>query len=484
MGDKSLERSLESDGIAVASTEQMSLFDEEILFDQDPNKAYFKYLIGIDQETVDDGTLTGDSAIKTKCEYQTPVDVQKRWIKMAEGGRTESDVDTLEENRSLPHGGLADIPESVFGKIDVDEDFKQVTLPPVVYLGKKVSPPEQAPEQAPSAAALTPPQSNEKAFFGRNRRVMLLVLVFFFLTTVGLAVALVMFFQRPSNTGGSSDPTVATTGQGANESSDVDDEVPTVAPVNTPTKSPTVATTGQGTNGSNDIDDEVPTVAPVNTPAKSPTKEKVEGTSPVSTSAPTIAKTTTDPTSSPTTVASPTTSPTTTKTVPPTTMAPTIPPTKAPTEPPTPEPTAALPFELEELIALLASVSPDDGASLSTRTTPQFFAAQWLSKESGFTWYSDQTKIQRYVLATLYLSTSGYQWGNSSGWLTEQDECDWFTAYEYTDACNEFGELEKLYLPANNLKGPLPVELALLSNGLGELIYTWLLSCLFSLCWS
>ena len=40
------ESSLESNGADVASREDLSLFDEEILFDRNPNDAYFRHLVG------------------------------------------------------------------------------------------------------------------------------------------------------------------------------------------------------------------------------------------------------------------------------------------------------------------------------------------------------------------------------------------------------------------------------------------------------
>lgn len=408
MGDKSLE----SDGVAVASTEPMSIFDEEVIFAKDSNKAYFKYLVGIDQETVDDGTLTGDSGIsKIVHEYQCPVDVQKKWVKMASGESTQqSDADTLESNPlSIPRRTLENIPESVFGIVEIDKDFKRVAFPRTVFLEDGKAPPEQAP---PADTPPSPSPSSSKTFFGRNKRLVIAILFFFFLTTVGLTIALVFFKVKdppPTNTNDTEkNPTVEPAASPTSEQ-----QASTTAITNEPTESPTVATT------------EAPTKTPTEPPTVPPT-------------------------------------------VSPTTQGPTAPPTTAPTIAPTPEPTTPLPFELEELIAMLSAVSPDKGAALSSRTTNQFFAAQWLSKESSFEWYSDQTKIQRYVLGLLYLGTSGYQWANSTGWLTEQDECNWFfDSRDGVDVCNDFGDLSRLNLPANNLKGSIPAEISLLSDSLG-----------------
>ncbi len=438
------DKSLESDdgAAAVVSTENMSLFDEEILNSDDPNNTYFNYLVGM--EDAADETLSGDSTLDSQTkEYQVPLQVQKLWMKMADnvslvpGG--DDDTDTL-DHRSLPR-----IPEGVFDNINIDKDFKTVSLPPVmVYVGKEVDRTigtlEQAPDgtsvcapatsrvnqptNQPEQAPITSSRDYEKSCFGRNKRVMIAVLIFFFLTTVGLAVALVMFIQHPSP---SSPSTSISTGAQRGDTGRTDDDLSIIAPSSPPTASP---------------------------------EENIQVEDQNTTRSPVVAATTSEPTMSPTTV-SPTASPTA-----PPTMAPTGPLTAMPTNLPTLAPTDSLPFVLDELISLLASVSSDGGAALSNRSTPQFFAAQWLSRESGYTWYSDQTKIQRYALATLYLSTSGYQWLNSTGWLTQQDECDWFTAVD-DSACNFNGEIDRFYLPANNLKGTLPPEIALLSNSLG-----------------
>jgi len=71
------------------------------------------------------------------------------------------------------------------------------------------------------------------------------------------------------------------------------------------------------------------------------------------------------------------------------------------------------------------------------------------------------------VLATLYYSTNGDLWENNTGWLSNGDECGWF----YSDDglfCSDNGSVVVLNLSANNLKGSLPDDIALLSNSLGR----------------
>lgn len=146
------------------------------------------------------------------------------------------------------------------------------------------------------------------------------------------------------------------------------------------------------------------------------------------------------------------------------TSAPTIP--NASPSPPltgTPPPTS-LPAPTE-LIALLSSVSLDGGVALQTPSTPQYEALVWLADNLYLDEYSDDQKIQRYVLATLYYSTDGPNWKEQANWMRNEPECNWVTDAE-GDFCSPDGEVMELDLWKNNLKGALPDEIALLSDSL------------------
>jgi hypothetical protein len=106
------------------------------------------------------------------------------------------------------------------------------------------------------------------------------------------------------------------------------------------------------------------------------------------------------------------------------------------------------------LLPFLKSISPDGGVALSDMNTPQFRAATWLAGNTDLVNMSNRTKIQRYALATLYYSTGGDQWFTNYKWLTDSNEDD--------------GDLEMIFLQANNLHGQVPLELSLLSNSLGK----------------
>jgi energy-converting hydrogenase Eha subunit A len=137
---------------------------------------------------------------------------------------------------------------------------------------------------------------------------------------------------------------------------------------------------------------------------------------------------------------------------------------------PTASPTSALPG----LIELLSSVSFDDGEALQTPSTPQNDAVLWLANNTNLGIYSDQKKIQRYVLATLYYSTNGNNWRFNNGWMSDLDECGWWNDADDGPFCYN-GSVVKLDFfhrdsaSGNNLVGTIPNELALLSASVGKL---------------
>lgn len=69
-----------------------------------------------------------------------------------------------------------------------------------------------------------------------------------------------------------------------------------------------------------------------------------------------------------------------------------------------------------------------DSATLTNPSTPQGMAFRWLvdTDPAGVDPCTYPTVAQRYALTTFYYSTNGYNWTDSSGWLTESNECTWF----------------------------------------------------------
>jgi hypothetical protein len=148
--------------------------------------------------------------------------------------------------------------------------------------------------------------------------------------------------------------------------------------------------------------------------------------------------------------------------------------TVAPTQSPTLLPTlmaAPTSATLPDLIELLSLVSPDRGDALRTPLMPQNNSVKWLANNSNFTQFSNTTKIQRYALGVLYYSTNGTNWSNKTGWLTDANECDWY--HDPTLSFCDNGTIVGLDLykdgSGNNLVGTIPMELALLSDSVGEL---------------
>jgi hypothetical protein len=128
-----------------------------------------------------------------------------------------------------------------------------------------------------------------------------------------------------------------------------------------------------------------------------------------------------------------------------------------------------------EDIALLSSLSFDNGTALQTPSTPQNNALVWLANNTNLDTYSDEKKIQRYVLAVLYYSTNGTDWLNKDGWLSNGDECDWYNLADGSFCINgsvvelDFYDVDTK--KGNNLVGTIPNELALLSHSLGKFVF-------------
>jgi hypothetical protein len=137
--------------------------------------------------------------------------------------------------------------------------------------------------------------------------------------------------------------------------------------------------------------------------------------------------------------------------------------TECKTSPPVPAPTD------DPLFRFLLEVSPDGGEALLDTTSPQYASFEWLLSENNSGISSEQRLLQRYVLATLYFSTGGDDWTTAPLWLTNTDECEWFSSEEDDEICDANGNYVEIDLSGNNLQGTVPLELVLLSDTLGEL---------------
>lgn len=125
-------------------------------------------------------------------------------------------------------------------------------------------------------------------------------------------------------------------------------------------------------------------------------------------------------------------------------------------------------WQEQNLEDILSSVSFDGGKALRTPWTPQNQAYNWLLEDPNLSLYSNQTKIQRYALATMYYSTNGDNWTNNAGWLGHGNECDWYSTLDGASCSN--GSMMYLHERSNNLAGTIPEEIGILSNLLGMCI--------------
>ena len=127
-------------------------------------------------------------------------------------------------------------------------------------------------------------------------------------------------------------------------------------------------------------------------------------------------------------------------------------------------PTLAQPKSDIDLFNIIVAAYPQGRAALQDPSTPQGKALEWLETSVNIGVSTEQRFLQRYVLATVYYSTDGDDWVNNSAWLSELDECNWWSTAE--TVCDELGRYNKLDLQENNLVGSLPPELVILSNSL------------------
>ena len=123
----------------------------------------------------------------------------------------------------------------------------------------------------------------------------------------------------------------------------------------------------------------------------------------------------------------------------------------------------------ERLRQTISQRLPESLSKLEDPTSPQFRALEWLKSNSPTV---DELKVkpiaQRYVLAVLYFSTNGEEWLDNTGWLSSDEECEWFSTSTSSknNVCDRSGRVTEINLRSNNLNGILPSELVLLAENL------------------
>ena len=63
------------------------------------------------------------------------------------------------------------------------------------------------------------------------------------------------------------------------------------------------------------------------------------------------------------------------------------------------------------------------------------------------------------ALVALYDATNGDDWDDNTNWLSDEQICDWYGVYCYSD-----GYVDRISLYSNSLQGTIPTELGLLTS--------------------
>jgi Leucine rich repeat len=121
-------------------------------------------------------------------------------------------------------------------------------------------------------------------------------------------------------------------------------------------------------------------------------------------------------------------------------------------------------FTVERFIDIhLPQYSKNDTAAFSLLETARASAVKWLNEESSYFLMMDLSQQkQRYSLAVFYMATTLQPWQNSTGWLSSDNECSWFS--DSDEVCSDKMLYTTLQLNDNDLSGQLPEEIELLSE--------------------
>jgi hypothetical protein len=95
-------------------------------------------------------------------------------------------------------------------------------------------------------------------------------------------------------------------------------------------------------------------------------------------------------------------------------------------------------------------------------SSPQAKALAWLHNDSDYELYRLN---QRYALGVLYYSTNIAKWSNARTWMSNTNECTWYTGSSYFgEICNESSRLSVLFVQGADLAGSIPRELELITD--------------------
>ena len=139
--------------------------------------------------------------------------------------------------------------------------------------------------------------------------------------------------------------------------------------------------------------------------------------------------------------------------------------TLVPTQSPAPTGTKQAMNTLPELIELVCAFAHQASClALNNVNSSQRKALDWLSQNPNLDNQSNQTRLERYAMATFYYSTNGDDWRNNNNWLSDTiDICQWYTTSS-VPVCDGNGNFQILELDNNNLNGTLISDLSLITT--------------------
>jgi hypothetical protein len=127
--------------------------------------------------------------------------------------------------------------------------------------------------------------------------------------------------------------------------------------------------------------------------------------------------------------------------------------TTSPPQSPSPAPSVSA---VDEFLSGLPAYSLSQ--AYNNASSPQALALDWLRQDPKFNEYESYRLHQRYALAVFFYSTNGTGWNGDGGWLSDENECNW---YMDDDSCSASFRLTALSL-SGGLEGSIPAELELL----------------------
>jgi hypothetical protein len=120
------------------------------------------------------------------------------------------------------------------------------------------------------------------------------------------------------------------------------------------------------------------------------------------------------------------------------------------------------------LLEVIRRRLPEVEEALQDPTSPQSRAFEWMTTNPPDEELLSQPMriAQRWVLSVVFYSTNGEDWVDSTGWLSDANECTWYHTASGGIDCDENGLMKEINLRRNNLRGTIPKELILLSDSI------------------